>query len=190
MIKRCYLVDDDIQSIERMEILIKQLSNFRIVGKETNPKKAISFISSLRPDIIFLDIEMPGLSGIDLVEKIIKNDFKPVIIFVTGFDKYAIQAIKKSAFDYLLKPVSFKELKNTLNRLINNIDKSNIQEINNLISKLTKREIEIYNLLKEGKTSKEISQILNISVETSNTHRRRIINKLGLKSTKEILLLK
>jgi DNA-binding NarL/FixJ family response regulator len=161
---------------------------FKHAGSETSPDKAIFFILSQKPDVLFIDVEMPGINGMELASRIRKNGYSPLIIFVTGYEKYAIQAIRKAAFDFILKPIDKSELDMVIKRmekLYTSTDKSVDDE---LISLLTSREKEVFELLRYGMTSSDISLRLNISPETIYTYRRKIIKKLKLNSTKEILI--
>lgn len=98
------LVDDEINCIEVLEILIKQnFEDFKIVEKFTSSKKALEFLQQNEVDLVFLDIQMPFMTGIDMLHKLERYNFH--VIFTTAFDQYAINAIKLSALDYLLKPI-------------------------------------------------------------------------------------
>lgn len=182
-----YILDDEPDAISRIQFLLKKYDLFRIIGTECSPVRAIPIIKSNRPDVLFIDIEMPEFSGFDVLEKIIDESYKPLVIFVTAYDKYAIRAIKKSAFDYLLKPIDRDEM----DALIGKLSQIVLREdgvLKRAISSLTTRESEIFDCLRRGKSSREISLILNIAINTVDTHRRRILRKLNLSSTKEILL--
>ncbi len=184
-----FILDDDRHAVDRMEALMKSYPAFRHAGSETSPEKAIPLILSNRPGIIFIDVEMPEYTGIDVAARIRKKDYRPVIVFVTAHEKYAIQAIKNSAFDYILKPVSRTDLEETLNRITERNKEKNVFRQDGLLDKLTAREKEVLELLRLCLTSREIAARMNISAETVYTYRRRIIKKLQLGSTKEILIL-
>lgn len=124
------LVVDD-ERLARVK-LISLLSNFKyinIVGEAESVDDAIIKINDLQPELLFLDIQMPGKTGFDLINQF---DFKGKIIFVTAFDKYAINAFEVNALDYLLKPVNKERLNQALERYINNIpvDYYNNQKLN------------------------------------------------------------
>jgi two-component system, LytTR family, response regulator len=109
------IVDDEINCVEVLEILIKQnFEDLVIVEKFTSSKKALEFLQTNTIDLIFLDIQMPFLTGIDLLHKLEKHNFH--IIFTTAFDQYAINAIKLSALDYLLKPIDEELLTNAIHK--------------------------------------------------------------------------
>lgn len=101
---RCVLIDDEPLAIEILENYIERLDNKEIVGKFTNSVKALEFLSLHPVDLVFLDIQMPNLTGIDLV-KSIKN--LPQFIFTTAYPEYALEGFDLNATDYLVKPIPF-----------------------------------------------------------------------------------
>lgn len=104
------LIDDEINSLESLEIeLHKHCPEVEVVAKYKQAAAGIKGIRTIQPDLIFLDIEMPGMSGFELLKEV--RDIPFEVIFVTAYDEYAIQAFKVSAMDYLLKPVDVTELK-------------------------------------------------------------------------------
>lgn len=168
----CILIDDDPLALERMEELLKLTEKTEILAKFTNPISAVQQIPQLGPEMIFLDVEMPGYSGFDIIKKIQETSFFPEIVFVTGYNQYAIKAIKAEAFDYLLKPVDLDELEDCLSRFLNKKNSNGSVPFD-----LSEREYEIMQLVEHGKTSKEIGEILFISKHTVDTHRRNILKK-------------
>ena len=104
------IVDDDVKSQEVLAYHLKTITDAEILGIVSSADEAYNFLLENSPDLIFLDVEMPGKTGFDLVDDIRKLKINPGIIFQTAFDKYAIQAIKNAAFDYLLKPIDKAEL--------------------------------------------------------------------------------
>jgi two-component system LytT family response regulator len=110
------LVDDEPQSCKSLAIKLKAVAeDIEIIGTYHDPERAISGIHKLKPAVVFLDIEMPGMNGFQLLEKMEEFDFE--VIFVTAYDEYTLNALRISALDYLLKPVDTEELKNALTRL-------------------------------------------------------------------------
>jgi DNA-binding NarL/FixJ family response regulator len=184
MIKTAILVDDEKFGLEHLERLIGFCDGVKVVGKTMIPEEAITMITEKKPDLLFLDIEMPRISGFEIVEITHNQGFEPTVIFTTAYSQYAIQAIKAQAFDYLLKPIVLDELKETLKRLDNH---NHIVQDNCVSSLLSDRENEILLLLAQGKTSAEIARLLFISKSTVDTHRRNILKKTGAKNTMELL---
>src|SRR4030043_2361728 len=110
------IVDYEKEARDRLLELLKKIEGVVISGCEGDPETAIRKIIKLKPDIVFLDIEMPGMNGFEVVHEVRSNLVYPTFIFVTGYDQYTIKAIKNAAFDYLLKPIDIDELKESLER--------------------------------------------------------------------------
>jgi DNA-binding LytR/AlgR family response regulator len=89
----------------------------RVIGKAANGLDALRLIDELAPDVVFLDIQMPGLTGLGLAERLAGDDKTPHIVFVTAYDQYAVEAFEHSALDYLLKPVNAERLAKTVVKL-------------------------------------------------------------------------
>lgn len=92
-------------------------ANVSVIGEATDGIDALSVIEKLKPELIFLDIEMPRMNGFEMLNELKEKNFH--IIFTTAYDQYAIKAIKYAAFDYLLKPVDIEELKTAIERISN-----------------------------------------------------------------------
>ncbi|HEY3371857.1 MAG TPA: LytTR family DNA-binding domain-containing protein [Prolixibacteraceae bacterium] len=106
---KCILVDDEPKSRNNLRDLIKEYcQQVEIIGEATSATEALKLIKQQSPDLIFLDIEMPGGSGFDLLKATNNQNFE--VIFVTAFDQYGIQAVKFCAIDYILKPIDIFEL--------------------------------------------------------------------------------
>lgn len=114
---RAIIVDDERNSIQNLR---QKLNGFcpdiQVVGVSDKPEEAVQLIRQLRPDVVFLDIEMPRMNGLKLMEEV--GDYPGEIIFTTAYDHYAVDAIRISAFDYLVKPVSISDLQNAVARLV------------------------------------------------------------------------
>lgn len=114
---KALIIDDEALSADMLEYLItKNTPQITQVKKATSAVEGLAMIQSYKPDLLFLDIQMPFISGFELLSKISKYDFS--VIFTTAYNKYAIRAIRFSALDYLLKPVDAEELKDAVNRYI------------------------------------------------------------------------
>jgi two-component system, LytTR family, response regulator len=110
------LVDDEEKSLMNLELLLSQYCpGVSIVDKATNALQAVKSILNLRPDLVFLDVHMPGYSGFDVLDSI--RDTGTIVVFTTAHKNYAINALRKGAFDYLLKPVDTDELKDCVARV-------------------------------------------------------------------------
>lgn len=103
------IIDDQIHWIEELKLQLKEYCPGVIVAEQCHSSKdGLEAIKKLKPDLVFLDIEMPGMNGFELLEQFTEIPF--TVIFTTCYDQYAIKAIRFSALDYLLKPVDYKEL--------------------------------------------------------------------------------
>ena len=113
---RCILIDDESNSLEMMEWLLKTYSpQVKIEAMCNSASRGIEAINQYKPDIVFLDIEMPHMNGFDMLEQFDKIFFD--VVFCTAYDQFAIRAFRYSALNYLLKPVDPDDLKETMRRL-------------------------------------------------------------------------
>jgi two-component system LytT family response regulator len=111
---RAYLVDDEALAIERLRRLLTGAEGLHIAGSATDPAKALRFLNSESIDVLFLDIQMPGMNGFDLLARL---DRQPFVIFTTAFDEYALQAFEVNSIDYLMKPIEPEQLARALKKL-------------------------------------------------------------------------
>jgi two-component system LytT family response regulator len=100
---RVLIVDDEALARQRLEDLLRHQENVEIVGMADNGEAAINAIRTLQPDLVFLDVQMPGATGIDVIRTIGTNEM-PATVFVTAYDQYALKAFDLAAIDYLVKP--------------------------------------------------------------------------------------
>jgi len=114
---RVVLVDDEKLSLDELSFILGKSSDMEIIGRYSDPSSALEFIKKAKPEIVFLDIAMPGIDGFTLAEEIGKLDFSVSIIFATVLDKYAIKAFEMNAIDYVLKPFSEKRLELTMDKI-------------------------------------------------------------------------
>jgi two-component system LytT family response regulator len=109
------LIDDEPISINRIKRLLKEYDDtFEIIGEALNGQEGLEMIEDLRPDLIFLDIEMPILTGFEMLERL---TFMPIVIFVTAYDQFAIKAFEENSIDYLLKPIEKSRLDKAVQKL-------------------------------------------------------------------------
>ncbi|MDZ7606012.1 MAG: response regulator [Cyclobacteriaceae bacterium] len=111
------LVDDEVYAIHLMEALLRNRNGITTIFTATNRKDALELVVAQQPDIVFQDIKMMDTDGLELVDEYRKLHYEGEIVFVTAYEQYAIAAIRKAAFDYLLKPVDMDELDAVLLRL-------------------------------------------------------------------------
>ncbi|MEZ4932629.1 MAG: LytTR family DNA-binding domain-containing protein [Saprospiraceae bacterium] len=113
---RAIIIDDELNAREALRSLLENfIKGVEVVAEADGIQMGLAAIRQLRPDIVFLDINMPNGTGFDLLEQLETIDFS--LVFVTAYDQYAIKAIKFSALDYLLKPVDLQELRKTIERI-------------------------------------------------------------------------
>ncbi len=111
------VVDDEPYARDELIYILSKFPSCKILGQAGSSQQAISIYKNYHPDVIFLDIELPDLSGID-VAKIISNFYKPsLIVFATAYDEYAIEAFELGAIDYILKPFEEKRIEKTIKRI-------------------------------------------------------------------------
>lgn len=111
---RALMIDDERLARNDLRLLLEAHENVEVVGEAPNGLEGLELIKETQPDLIFLDIQMPGVSGFDMLEHIPSNI---KVIFVTAFDEYALRAFEVNALDYLLKPVNPERLRQALDRL-------------------------------------------------------------------------
>lgn len=114
---RAYLADDEEHALNLLELLLGRTGEVEVVGRCGNGLDAFGEICRLKPDVAFLDIEMPGMNGVELAEKLGSHDPDVQIVFVTAYDRYAISAFERDAVDYLLKPLEMERLLRTVQRV-------------------------------------------------------------------------
>ncbi|MBZ8142389.1 two-component system response regulator YehT [Rubrivivax gelatinosus] len=110
------IVDDETPAREEIARLLANVADVSVVGQSANAVEALSAINRLHPDVVFLDINMPQISGLELLSMLDPEDM-PRIVFVTAYNEFALQAFEQDAFDYLLKPIDAARLEVTLQRL-------------------------------------------------------------------------
>src|SRR5271170_5106126 len=111
---RAFLVDDEELALKRLSRMLEATGRVEIVGSGTDPVEALAAVLSAKPDVLFLDIEMPGMTGFEMLAKL---DPQPVIVFTTAYDRYALQAFGVNSIDYLLKPIEQAQLERALDKI-------------------------------------------------------------------------
>ncbi|MEP6713394.1 MAG: LytTR family DNA-binding domain-containing protein [Ferruginibacter sp.] len=114
---RAIIVDDEFNSLENLQQKLETFCpQIKIIAVSQKPEESILLIDHHKPDVLFLDIEMPRMNGFKMIEELKSTDFE--IIFTTAYNHYAVEAIRISAFDYLVKPIVVKDLQNCIERLV------------------------------------------------------------------------
>lgn len=120
------IIDDEPLARENLKALLEEDPMIQIVGEMSNAIEGISAINKLHPDVVFLDIQMPRITGLEMVT-MLDPEQMPYIVFVTAYDEYAIKAFEEHAFDYILKPIEQTRLNKTLQRLHQKRPKQNLK---------------------------------------------------------------
>ena len=111
---RALIIDDERLARKELQNLLEDFKEVEVVGEAANADEAYEMIQSNPPDLLFLDIQMPGKTGFELLEML---DSVPAVIFTTAYDEYALKAFEVNALDYLLKPIQFDRLKESINKV-------------------------------------------------------------------------
>jgi two-component system LytT family response regulator/two-component system response regulator LytT len=114
---RTVVVDDEQLAREELCFLLEQTGDVEIVGQAADGVDALRLAADLKPDLIFLDVQMPGLTGFEVARRLIQAEAPPQLVFVTAFDQYAVDAFSVNAVDYLLKPVDAGRLEQAIDRV-------------------------------------------------------------------------
>ena len=111
---RAFVLDDEPLAVKRLTRMLDATARVEIVGSANDPQTALEFLRAHTVDVLFLDIQMPGLSGFELLDRI---DPQPLVIFTTAYDRYALEAFDVNSIDYLLKPIEPERLDRALDKL-------------------------------------------------------------------------
>jgi two-component system LytT family response regulator/two-component system response regulator LytT len=114
---RVLVVDDEQLARDELCFLLTEADGLEIVGQAADGVEALRLAGSLQPDVIFLDVQMPGLSGFEVARRLIQAEIPSQLVFVTAFDQYALDAFGVNAVDYVLKPVDAARLQQTIERV-------------------------------------------------------------------------
>lgn len=124
----CLIIDDEPLARELLKEFLVQMPELNLLGECSKGTEAVTKIDEMKPDLIFLDVQMPGMNGFDVLDDITHD---PFVIFTTAYDQYAIKAFEKNAVDYLLKPVDQERFKLAVDRAITrmNTEQNNVGEL-------------------------------------------------------------
>lgn len=204
---RVVLADDHVFVRDGIKSLLENEANIQVVGEATDGLEALKTIEELNPDLLILDIRMPNLTGIEVVEKlrVVNKSLKIVMLSMHESEEYVLKSIKAGADGYLLKGSSKEEFLKAIHTiaqggkyfsgdissiLISQLSNpnANVEPKKNLEDEqlITKREKEILSLLLAGKGNKEIAEALEISKRTAEVHRFNLMKKLKVKNLMEL----
>jgi two-component system, NarL family, response regulator NreC len=203
---RILLADDHQLVRSGLRLLIEQQSDLSVVGEASNGREAVALANSLRPDVAVMDISMPSLSGTEAAYQITQShpEIAVIVLSMHPDESYVLRALKAGVKGYLLKDSAESDLigavravaggksffspvvsKVLLEDYMRKLKRSGGEDAYDL---LTPREREILQLVAEGRSNKEVANLLNLSVYTVETHRSNVMQKLGLKGVPELTL--
>ncbi|AQS93555.1 hypothetical protein BXQ17_05410 [Polaribacter sp. BM10] len=193
------LVDDHKLLRDGLRNIIEQKSNMKIIGEASDGREAISVCSKLLPDVLVIDVAMANLNGIEAAKQIHKTcpDIKIIGLSMHSSKQFIQGMFKAGAYGYLLKDGDSNELITAINTVVQNIkylSKDINQEFLSIIKQgntientlLSSREKEVLQLITEGKSSKEIGEVLFLSSKTVDVHRNNIMKKIDLYTIPEL----
>jgi two-component system nitrate/nitrite response regulator NarL len=204
---RVVLADDHVFVRDGIKSLLENEANIEVVGEATDGLEALKIVEINKPDLLILDIRMPNMTGIEVVEKLRSqnNALKIVMLSMHESEEYVLKSIKAGADGYLLKGSSKEEFLKALHTVANggkyfsgDISSILINQLSNPVASIepkqtleeeqliTKREKEILKLLLSGKGNKEIAEALDISKRTAEVHRFNLMKKLKVKNLMEL----
>jgi DNA-binding NarL/FixJ family response regulator len=197
---KIFIADDHLLIREGLKKLLLYEADLNIVGEADNPDDTISFITQNDVDILILDINLPGKSGLDILKqlKMFKPDLHVLILSMYPEEQYAERSLKAGAAGYLTKESATDELINAIrkvakggkyisNKLAEKLIFRKNYENELPYESLSDREFQVLKLMAKGKQQVEIANELNLSTSTINTYRSRILEKLGLKTNAELI---
>ena len=150
------IVEDEELSLQRLLSLLTKFDTIEIIGTARNGHDAVALINTKKPDIVFLDIELPGYNGFQVLQYL---HSMPKIVFVTAYDQYAVEAFEKNCIDYILKPFSNERLEKTITKLLQSTQNETTQLLEGIAQILERQKRKNHFAIKEG------DDILIISVE-------------------------
>ena len=198
------LIADDHEVVRHgLRVLLESRPGWEVCGEAADGWEAVSKVSELKPDIAALDIGMPNLNGLDAARQILRRAPHQKILFMTIYDsEQVIRAVRETgARGLILKSDAARELISAVEALQHNSTFFSTRVAQTCLGPamrgrhrangkdvLTRRERQVVQLLAEGKSTKEVALMLNLSVKTAETHRSNIMGKLGLHSISEVVL--
>ena len=203
---RILLADDHTVMRGGLRLLLERQANLQVVGEASDGREAVELAASQKPDVVVMDIAMPHLNGVEATRQIVaKNpNIAVVILSMHSDESYVIRSLKAGARAYLLKDSAEADLiaaihaitegKSFFSPAVSRILKEDyVHQLNEMGAEdsyelLTNREREVLQMVAEGKSNKEVANILNLSLYTVETHRTHILQKLNLHSVPELIL--
>src|SRR4051794_39510479 len=132
---RVLIADDEPLARERLALFLSEEADVELVGQAANGSEALQMIESLHPDVVFLDVQMPELTGFEVIEQLSPTE-RPIVVFVTAYDQFAVKAFEVHAVDYLLKPFDKARFQTALKRAVSQIVRDQPAQIHQQLSAL------------------------------------------------------
>jgi DNA-binding NarL/FixJ family response regulator len=203
---RILLADDHSVMRTGLRALLERQPTLEVVGESDNGRETVRLVDSLKPDIVIMDVGMPGLNGIEATQAIVNQHPATAVVILSMYadESYVMRALKAGARCYLLKDSAPSDLMGAIQAISQNksffspkVSRILAEDYVRVLRQkgavdsydlLTSREREILQLIAEGKANKEVAAILNISPYTVETHRSHILEKLNLHNPAELIL--
>lgn len=168
---RAIIIDDEQRGINTLKLLLgRYVPEVKIVAESSEPAKAVELIESYRPEIVFLDINMPEMDGFEVLEKLQWKNFN--LVFTTAHQEYALKAIKNNAIDYLLKPIDHVDLRMAVDRIVKRLSQMNEADLkfnySQLIQDLHQKQRVLINS-RSGVEAVELDEIICMESESNYT---------------------
>jgi two-component system nitrate/nitrite response regulator NarL len=189
---RVMIVDDHPMVAEGIEAILETYDDIEVVGTLSSGRQALTAAESLNPDVVLLDLNMPGMSGLTATELLLEQrpDVRILILTMHDSREYISTALSHGARGYVLKDVPTEEIKTAIDAvmrgeqyLCTGAEASLQPRISDGREPLTSREQTVLLELAQGKSNRDVAEALNISIHTVETHRKNIKRKLGISST-------
>ena len=127
------IVDDEPLALKVLRAKLEKIANVEIIGECNNGREAVKSIADLSPDVVFLDIQMPGVDGFGVIKQV-QSEVMPLVVFTTAFQQYAIDAFEVHAVDYILKPIDLERLQTAIHRVEERMKDEDFNRKNRIIS--------------------------------------------------------
>ncbi|MBM4137752.1 MAG: response regulator transcription factor [Nitrospira sp.] len=200
---RIILADDHKIVREGLRVLIEKQQDMEVIAEAGDGRTTVQLVKKLTPDIVIMDVAMPDMNGIEATRQIVAmaTGVKVIALSMHSDRRFVAEMLKAGASGYLLKDCAFEELINAVRSVVKDrtylspdIADIILKDYTHLLSKeelsvfsiLSVREREVLQLLSEGKATREIASLLNISVKTVETYRQQIMDKLDIRSIAEL----
>jgi DNA-binding NarL/FixJ family response regulator len=202
------LIADDHEVVRRgLTTLLRSHEGWEVCGEATDGRIAVEMARELKPDVVIVDIGMPSLNGLAATRQLVQQDphCKVIVLTITDSDQVIREALDAGARGFVLKSDAARDLVTAVEALQRNrmfftprvndmvlagfLDRGNgVRNAPPRLPHLTPREREVIQLLAEGKSSKEVASVLNLSTKTAETHRSNIMRKLGFHSIRDLVV--